>query len=72
MPFFEDIDVEYEDGETAEVELHDGSHIILKKIERDFGPTNRRAACSRTLTKNSSFSPGSSVSTPQSRTSSSS
>ena len=44
VPFFEDIDVEYEDGETANVELHDGSHIILKKIERDYDPTDRRTA----------------------------
>ena len=26
------------------MELHDGSHIILKKIERDYDPTNRRRA----------------------------
>ena len=44
VPFFEDIDIEYEEGETADVELHDGSHIILKKIERDYDPTDRRTA----------------------------
>ena len=44
VPFFEDIDIEYQEGETADVELHDGSHIILKKIERDYDPTDRRTA----------------------------
>ena len=44
IPFFEDISVEYQEGETAEVELHDGSHIVLKKLERDYDPTSRRRA----------------------------
>ena len=44
VPFFEDIDVDYEEGEVREVELHDGSHIVLKKLERDYDPTNRRGA----------------------------
>jgi 2-oxoglutarate ferredoxin oxidoreductase subunit beta len=26
------------------VELHDGSHIILKKLERDYDPTDRHKA----------------------------
>jgi len=44
VPFFQDISVEYKEGETAEVELHDGSHIFLKKIDRDYDPRNRRRA----------------------------
>ena len=44
IPFFEDIAVEYEEGETRDVELHDGSHIMLKKLERDYDPTDRRRA----------------------------
>ena len=44
VPFFEDIDVDYDEGQTADVELHDGSHILLKKIDRDYDPTNRRRA----------------------------
>ena len=44
VPFFDDIDVDYEEGEAQEVELHDGSRIVLKKLERDYDPTNRRRA----------------------------
>jgi 2-oxoglutarate/2-oxoacid ferredoxin oxidoreductase subunit beta len=41
VPFYEPIGVEYEEGDTKVVELHDGSHITLKKLERDFNPYNR-------------------------------
>ncbi len=44
VPFFENIAVDYDEGQTADVELHDGSHILLKKIDRDYDPTNRRRA----------------------------
>jgi 2-oxoglutarate ferredoxin oxidoreductase subunit beta len=44
VPFFEDIAVDYDEGQTADVELHDGSHIFLNKIDRDYDPTNRRRA----------------------------
>jgi 2-oxoglutarate/2-oxoacid ferredoxin oxidoreductase subunit beta len=44
IPFFEPIDVEYAEGETKDVELHDGSHIILKKLHRDYDPRSRRRA----------------------------
>lgn len=44
IPYFDPIDVEYEEGEAKEVELHDGSRIVLKKLERDYDPTNRRRA----------------------------
>lgn len=44
VPFFEEIEVEYEEGEATEVELHDGSHIILKKLERNYDPRSRRRA----------------------------
>jgi 2-oxoglutarate ferredoxin oxidoreductase subunit beta len=32
------------DGDIREVELHDGSTIVLKKIEKDYDPTDRVAA----------------------------
>jgi 2-oxoglutarate ferredoxin oxidoreductase subunit beta len=35
---------EFEPGEIREVELHDGSQIILKKLEHDYDPTNREEA----------------------------
>jgi 2-oxoglutarate ferredoxin oxidoreductase subunit beta len=41
VPFFEDIAIEHEEGTTREVALHDGSKIVLKKLDRDFDPTNR-------------------------------
>jgi 2-oxoglutarate ferredoxin oxidoreductase subunit beta len=44
VPFFDQIEVDYAEGEATEVELHDGSSIILRKIERDYDPTNRRKA----------------------------
>ncbi len=40
IPFFEQISVDYEEGATKSVELHDGSHITLRKLGRDFDPRN--------------------------------
>lgn len=33
--------VEYEEGQNIEVTMHDGSVVVLKKLERDYDPTNR-------------------------------
>jgi 2-oxoglutarate ferredoxin oxidoreductase subunit beta len=44
IPFFEPIEVEYDEGQTTDVELHDGSHILLKKLHRDYDPRNRKVA----------------------------
>ena len=41
VPFFEQITVEYEAGTARVVKMHDGSHITLRKLERDFNPQNR-------------------------------
>ncbi len=43
VPFYEQISVDYEEGTVRVVELHDGSHITLKKLERDFNPTDKAA-----------------------------
>ena len=32
---------EFEDGEMKEVIMHDGSMVILKKLEKDYDPTNK-------------------------------
>jgi 2-oxoglutarate ferredoxin oxidoreductase subunit beta len=32
--------VEFDEGTTHEVEMHDGSRIRLKKLDRDYDPTN--------------------------------
>jgi 2-oxoglutarate/2-oxoacid ferredoxin oxidoreductase subunit beta len=44
IPYFEEIQVDYEPGTTKEVELHDGSHLVLKKLAEDHDPTDRIAA----------------------------
>ena len=36
--------MEYEPGEATEVTMHDGSKVMLKKLERDYDPTDRSAA----------------------------
>ncbi|MBP1595047.1 MAG: 2-oxoglutarate oxidoreductase, beta subunit [Acidobacteria bacterium] len=41
VPFFEQITVEYEAGTARVVQMHDGSHITLRKLERDFNPQNK-------------------------------
>ena len=44
VPFFEEIQVDYDPGTTKLVELHDGSKITLKKLGHDYDPTNRTQA----------------------------
>jgi 2-oxoglutarate ferredoxin oxidoreductase subunit beta len=44
IPFFEEIQVDYEPGTAHDVELHDGSHILLKKLDEDHDPSDRIAA----------------------------
>jgi 2-oxoglutarate ferredoxin oxidoreductase subunit beta len=41
IPPFEDIEVDYEEGTAREVQLHDGSRLVLRKLERDYDPTDR-------------------------------
>lgn len=43
----EEITVDYEEGEAIPVKMHDGSTIVLKKLENEYDPTNRVAALSR-------------------------
>jgi 2-oxoglutarate/2-oxoacid ferredoxin oxidoreductase subunit beta len=44
VPPAEEIMVEYGEGEVKEVTMHDGSKVILKKLEEDYDPTNRGEA----------------------------
>ena len=44
VPPKEEIMVEYEEGQVKEVEMHDGSSDILKKLSHDHDPTNRTEA----------------------------
>jgi len=44
VPSRDDIAVEIAEGEVMDVALHDGSHLRIRKLGRDFDPTNRLAA----------------------------
>jgi 2-oxoglutarate ferredoxin oxidoreductase subunit beta len=44
VPSFEDISVDVPEGETLDVRMHDGSHLRIRKLSRDFDPTNRLTA----------------------------
>ena len=47
VPHFEDISVEYKEGETLDVRMHDGSKLRLHKLEEDYNPTDKLQALSR-------------------------
>jgi 2-oxoglutarate/2-oxoacid ferredoxin oxidoreductase subunit beta len=44
VPHFADISVEIEEGTVQDVQMHDGSHLRIKKLERDYNPTDKMAA----------------------------
>src|SRR5262249_34288249 len=44
VPYFEQIEVDYPEGGVQEVKMPDGSYVTLKKLGRDYDPTNRAAA----------------------------
>jgi 2-oxoglutarate ferredoxin oxidoreductase subunit beta len=44
IPGFENIDVDYDAGTTANVRMHDGSHLRLRKLDRDHDATNKVGA----------------------------
>src|SRR5262245_4395529 len=44
VPAYEDIAVDIPEGEVMDVALHDGSHLRIRKLDRDYDPTNRAAA----------------------------
>ena len=41
VPFYDDISVEIAEGEVQEVELHDGSKLRIKKLGRDYNPSDK-------------------------------
>ncbi len=49
VPFFQEIDVEYDPGTTINVQMHDGSHMRLRKLHEDFDPTDRVASIAAQL-----------------------
>jgi 2-oxoglutarate ferredoxin oxidoreductase subunit beta len=48
IDFIEHVDpqapIEVKAGETRDIEMHDGSHIRLKKLAEDYDPTDRHNA----------------------------
>jgi 2-oxoglutarate ferredoxin oxidoreductase subunit beta len=44
IPSYEQITADYEPGTTIEVTMHDGSHIMLKKLDNNYDPTNKALA----------------------------
>ena len=44
IPFFEDISVEYEPGAMTQVKMHDGSHLMLRKLAEDYNPADKSTA----------------------------
>lgn len=47
VPPAEEIQVDYDPGEMRVVEMHDGSHITLKKLDSDYDPSDKLAAMRR-------------------------
>ncbi len=46
VPHYEDIAVDIPEGEVRDVEMHDGSHLRIRKLHREYDPTNRLTAAS--------------------------
>ena len=44
IPYFEDINVEYEAGATTQVKMHDGSHLMLRKLNEEHNPADKMSA----------------------------
>jgi 2-oxoglutarate ferredoxin oxidoreductase subunit beta len=44
IPFYEQITVDYDAGTEQNVELHDGSHLRLKKLGNEYNPCSREEA----------------------------
>src|SRR5579859_4363287 len=44
VPYFDDIAVEYDADTTVDVQLHDGSHMRLRKLHEGYDPTDKATA----------------------------
>ncbi len=47
VPFYEQISVDYPAGSTRLIEMHDGSHLTLSKLEREYDPADKPQALRR-------------------------
>jgi 2-oxoglutarate ferredoxin oxidoreductase subunit beta len=54
VPPKEEIAIQYEEGTTTKVVLHDGSTLILHKLAKDYDPTDRKAAVSYLMDRHAS------------------
>jgi 2-oxoglutarate/2-oxoacid ferredoxin oxidoreductase subunit beta len=52
VPHFEDIAVDYEPGSATEVRMHDGSMLTLRKLNKDYDPTDRIGAVKSLMESN--------------------
>ena len=46
VAYFENIEVNYDPGETQDVQMHDGSHLRLRKLDRNYDATDSLKALS--------------------------
>lgn len=44
VPHYDEITVDLKEGETTDIKLHDGSHLTLKKLSRDYDPSDAMTA----------------------------
>src|SRR6516162_3024361 len=49
VPAFEDLAVDYDEGTSLNVTMHDGSSLRLRKLEHDYDPTNKVEAVKRLM-----------------------
>jgi 2-oxoglutarate/2-oxoacid ferredoxin oxidoreductase subunit beta len=49
VPYFEEIDVDYDEGSTTSVTMHDGSQLLLRKLEHEYDPTDKNNAVKRIM-----------------------
>lgn len=47
VPYMKEITTQYEEGSSQSVRLHDGSHIVLQKLDRDWNPQDRFSVMQR-------------------------
>lgn len=40
VPHFDEIQVDMKEGETRDIKLHDGSHLTVKKLTKEYDPTD--------------------------------
>ncbi|HET9086256.1 MAG TPA: 2-oxoacid:ferredoxin oxidoreductase subunit beta [Acidobacteriaceae bacterium] len=52
VPHFEEISVDYDPGTTYDVEMHDGSHLRLRKLHESYNPVDRIAAVTALMEAN--------------------